>query len=157
MGWRDSIKAQAPNFPRIRRYPVTIQTKPTDQGEKEPQDPSSVSIVSGLPHNAESEAQGTGSPETDNALSFVSIVSDNQHLSGKEREVPATERTENESDLWLQAWRELADMTQGIQESDWRFKGIMDLLGGCDRAFEAGSWTDFERLTEKVRGLCEKR
>ena len=61
------------------------------------------------------------------------------------------------SDLWLQAWGELADLTQGIQESDWRFKGIMDLLESCDVAFEAGNWTDFEQLAEKVKRLCEKR
>jgi len=37
-----------------------------------------------LPHNAGSETQEIGSPETDNATSIVSIVSDSQHLSGNE-------------------------------------------------------------------------
>ena len=59
--------------------------------------------------------------------------------------------------LWVNAWRELAEMTSGIEKSDRRFKAVLDLLNLCDKAFEVGNWTDFERLAEKVRWLCEKR
>ena len=64
---------------------------------------------------------------------------------------------ETSSDLWLQTWRELADMTQDIQETDWRFKAVLDLLNSCDKAFEAGNWTDFQRLAEKTNILCQKK
>jgi isocitrate dehydrogenase kinase/phosphatase len=48
-------------------------------------------------------------------------------------------------------------MAQGIQEQDWRFKGIMDLLDGCDKAFEQGDWAAFQRLAEKAKTLCQKK
>ena len=64
---------------------------------------------------------------------------------------------ENAPNDWLDAWRDLAKMTSGIQENDWRFKAIMDLLNLCDKAFEAGNWTDFQRLAEKANILCQKK
>ena len=76
----------------------------------------------------------------------------------KERfpEPKTTDTNRPTPDQWLSAWRTLADLTQGIQESDWRYLGVLDLLDGCDRAFEQGNWPSFERLARKVKGLFEK-
>ena len=59
------------------------------------------------------------------------------------------------SDQWLEAWCELAAMTEGVLKSDWRFNSVTDLLEECDRAFESGSWLDFQRLAGKVQALMD--
>jgi len=71
----------------------------------------------------------------------------------KER-FPETHSTSHD---WLQAWRNLAAMTGGITKDDWRFPGIMDLLNGCDKAFESGNWAAFQRLAERVKALCLRK
>ena len=65
--------------------------------------------------------------------------------------------THHNANLWVNAWREIADLTSGIQEMDRRFKAVLDLLNLCDKAFEAGNWEAFQRWAEKVKDLCRKR
>jgi hypothetical protein len=64
---------------------------------------------------------------------------------------------ETSTDPWLHAWRDLAEMTRNVEEADWRFLGVMDLLNGCDKAFESGNWAAFQRLAEKAKTLCQKK
>lgn len=72
-------------------------------------------------------------------------------------ETPQKESIPGRLERWTETWRDLATMTQDIQETDWRFKAVLDLLNSCDKAFEAGNWTDFQRLAEKTNILCQKK
>ena len=71
----------------------------------------------------------------------------------KER-FPENQSTPND---WLQAWRDLAEKARNVEEADWRFLGVMDLLDACDEAFAKGNWADFARLSEKVKTLCQRK
>jgi len=58
---------------------------------------------------------------------------------------------------WAEGWRDLASMTSGIQETDPRFKGILNALVSCDRAFEAGDWGRFVWSKKAVREVLEDK
>jgi len=59
---------------------------------------------------------------------------------------------------WIQGWRELADLTSGIEQSDPRFKPLNNLLAQADTAFERDNWADFQiaelRLTDMIKGTA---
>ncbi len=52
---------------------------------------------------------------------------------------------------WLRVWRELADCITGITRDDPRFQPVMAALDVCDRAFERGDWTGFQRTADRVK------
>jgi hypothetical protein len=52
---------------------------------------------------------------------------------------------------WLQAWRDLATLTDGITRDDHRFQPVMSGLDQCDLAFEQGDWPAFERAAARVK------
>ena len=58
---------------------------------------------------------------------------------------------------WLAAWRELAQMTDGIQKTDDCFAPVMAALDRCDLAFECRDWSAFQREVELLRRLCPKQ
>jgi len=57
---------------------------------------------------------------------------------------------------WMTSWRELADLTTGIEQSDPRFKPLNNLLEQADRAFERDNWAAFQiaeaRLKDMIKG-----
>ena len=56
---------------------------------------------------------------------------------------------------WLEAWRELAEITLGITRQDVRFQSTMNALDQCDAAFLANDWPSFQRAAERVRGAVK--
>ncbi len=58
---------------------------------------------------------------------------------------------------WQEFYQEIAAMTNGIQESDPRFKPIMDILDQCDRCFENGDWQTFQTHLPKLKKLCGEK
>ena len=51
---------------------------------------------------------------------------------------------------WLQAWRELARLTHGIEKTDPRFAPVMAALNQCDDFFLAGDWPGFQQIAEDI-------
>ena len=58
---------------------------------------------------------------------------------------------------WVVAWRNLAQLTDGITKDDPRFLSVCDALEKCDRAFEQDKWTVFQQEAESVKRLAEGR
>ena len=141
MGWRDKIGPEARQHIHDLGETDTKHTEPPVPGEKEPQSPSFVCSVSNFQKSKNSNADPSPFQIGEKSVS-----------EKKKERVPQA----NPND-WLDAWRNLATMTQDIQETDWRFKAVLDLLNLCDKAFEAGSWTAFQRLAEKTNMLCQKK
>lgn len=52
---------------------------------------------------------------------------------------------------WIEAWRELATITNGIEKSDRRFLAILDLLEKCDHYFEQDDWPGFKQTADQVQ------
>ena len=52
---------------------------------------------------------------------------------------------------WESAWRELSQLTLGLEKTDLRFDLIMTLLDQCDEAFLKGDWEGFERVAEGLK------
>ena len=57
---------------------------------------------------------------------------------------------------WVVAWRNLAQLTDGITKDDPQFLSVCDALEKCDRAFEQDKWTVFQQEAESVKRLVEE-
>ena len=57
------------------------------------------------------------------------------------------------STQWLEAWRELANITDDIEKSDRRHMPILDLLRQCDWHFDQGDWLSFKRAAGKIKRI----
>ena len=91
--------------------------------------------------------------EHSNQDNFVDIVDETQRPEDPKRaKLPRVSQAR-----WLKTWRELADLTTGVEVNDPRFRPIMEALESCDRAFEQGDWATFQRLAEKAKTLCQKK
>ncbi len=59
---------------------------------------------------------------------------------------------------WMASWQELADLTTGIEQSDPRFKPLINLLEEADTAFERDNWAAFQlaesRLKDMIKGTA---
>ena len=53
-------------------------------------------------------------------------------------------------DQWLQAWRGLARLTNGITKGDSRFAPVMAAIDQCDDLFLAGDWPGFQQIAEDI-------
>ena len=51
---------------------------------------------------------------------------------------------------WLQAYQELARVTNNITKDDSRFLPVLHALDGCDAAFEKDDWQEFVKGMEQV-------
>ena len=67
-----------------------------------------------------------------------------------ERETPKTNPD------WLMAWRELAQVTYGIEQDDARFESVMRWLNACDVAFSLGSWDTFCEAAAEVKRIARR-
>ena len=56
---------------------------------------------------------------------------------------------------WTQSWRELADLTTGIEQSDPRFTPMINLLEQADRAFERDNWAAFQIAELRLKDMLE--
>jgi len=56
---------------------------------------------------------------------------------------------------WLTAWRDLADVTSGIEPDDHRLPPIMTLLDQCDECYLAGNWIGFRDAASKVHKVVQ--
>ncbi len=186
MGWREIMGVEASTQLSGIRKTGTIHTKPPSKDEKDPQKPSSVCIVpdslippkdvGGIPATEKTgsdvmdEDEGMLTFEALELITFstkargiVSLKPGNR-LTWPEEEArrvlqyyPETLRLIETSPDWPAAWRALADMTGGIEQSDGRYLGVLALLDECDRAFDGKNWTDFKRLAEKVRFYVSRK
>jgi hypothetical protein len=57
---------------------------------------------------------------------------------------------------WTQAWRELADLTSGIEQSDSRLKPLINVLEQADKAFESDNWEEFQIAASRVENIANK-
>ena len=57
---------------------------------------------------------------------------------------------------WHKGWRTLADLTSGIEQSDSRFKPLINLLEQADRAFESDKWEEFQIATSRIKNIANK-
>jgi|GEM_PF-4869652 len=55
---------------------------------------------------------------------------------------------------WVESWRELASVTNGIMKGDPQFNLIMRLLEVCDKHFSEGDWTGFQAVALRIKNLC---
>jgi len=56
---------------------------------------------------------------------------------------------------WVASWRELADLTTGIEQSDPRFKPLNNLLAQADTAFECDDWAAFQIAESRVKHMLK--
>ena len=56
---------------------------------------------------------------------------------------------------WVDAWRDLAQTTNGIIKTDPRFELVCDALERCDEAFSAKNWPRFQKAADEVRRLVK--
>jgi len=59
------------------------------------------------------------------------------------------------SQQWVDAWRDLAQATNGITKTDPRFELVCDALERCDDAFSAKNWPRFQKAADEVRRLVK--
>lgn len=78
-----------------------------------------------------------------------------QMKAALEAQAPLVDETKRQVDpkKWASAWQELADLTTGIPEGDYRFEPILRLLDGCDEAFEKGDWPLFVWKARAIKRL----
>ena len=57
---------------------------------------------------------------------------------------------------WITAWRELADLTSGIEQSEPRFKPLINVLEQADRVFERDNWEEFQKAASRVLNIANK-
>ena len=55
---------------------------------------------------------------------------------------------------WETAWRDLAELTEGITQKDPR---VCHALEQCDQAFESGSWQTFQIAVSALKGIMGYR
>ena len=58
---------------------------------------------------------------------------------------------------WETAWRDLAELTEGITKNDPRFQPVCHALEQCDQAFESGSWRTFQIAVSALKGIMGHR
>jgi len=56
-------------------------------------------------------------------------------------------------DQWLDAWRGLAYITDGIEKSDPRQPIVCEIIERCDQAFEQDNWPVFRQEAESAKRL----
>ena len=56
---------------------------------------------------------------------------------------------------WTQGWRELADLTSGIAQSDPRFNPLINLLEEADAAFADDNWAAFQIAEARLKNMLE--
>ena len=54
---------------------------------------------------------------------------------------------------WLEAWRELAQVTYGILPDDPRLESIMRWMNVADVAFHLDSWSSFQEAAARVKEI----
>ena len=57
---------------------------------------------------------------------------------------------------WVVAWRNLAQLTDGITKDDPRFLSVCDALEKCDRAFEQDNWTVFQQSVDSLKAIMSR-
>jgi hypothetical protein len=72
-----------------------------------------------------------------------------QKLKKLEDETPKTNKE------WLTAWRELAQVTNGMTADDPRFESVMCWLNVCDVAFSIDSWPRFQEAAAEVKRVMQ--
>ncbi len=186
MGWREILGVDDTTQLQTQGDIPTIPTEPPSQGGSDPKSQSSVGIVPISPSLSKCEGgipatEKTGSDvmnKDEGMLTFEALelitfstkargivsLKPGNRLTWPEEEArrvlqyyPETLRLIETSPDWPAAWRALADMTGGIEQSDGRYLGVLALLDECDRAFDGKNWTDFKRLAEKVRFYVSRK
>ncbi len=56
---------------------------------------------------------------------------------------------------WLAAWRELAELTLGIEEDDTRFYSLNLALDACEQAYTASNWALFKSASRRIKNLVQ--
>lgn len=56
---------------------------------------------------------------------------------------------------WLEAWRELADITSDIGPDDARLRPVLAALERCDKLYLARKWTEFHKAAMEVRNIAQ--
>jgi len=67
----------------------------------------------------------------------------------------AKEKVRVSSTQWTESWRELAKMTEDIEECSPKFQPIHKALEGCDLAFAQENWMEFFRAYQSVQALVK--
>jgi len=92
------------------------------------------------------------------ACSFVLVGSKQETLSPQIQE-GRENNNQNQASMnekWLNGWRTLVDLTSGIEQSDPRFKPLVNLLKQADRAFERDNWEEFQIAASRVKNIANK-
>ena len=55
---------------------------------------------------------------------------------------------------WETAWRDLAELTEGITQKDPR---VCHALEQCDQSFESGNWLNFQKAASALKGIMRHR
>jgi hypothetical protein len=56
---------------------------------------------------------------------------------------------------WLERWRELATVTNGLTRDDPRFQPVCSALDRCDVAYAADDWSRFEQAADEVKRIVQ--
>ncbi len=54
---------------------------------------------------------------------------------------------------WESAWRDLAELSEGITKNDPRFQPVCEALEECDRHFENDDWPKFQESTAMIKRI----
>ena len=58
---------------------------------------------------------------------------------------------------WETAWRDLAELTEGITKNDPRFQPVCHALEQCDQSFESGNWLNFQKAASELKEIMGHR
>lgn len=58
---------------------------------------------------------------------------------------------------WLEAWRDLAELTESITKNDSRFHPICDVLNECDFSFQLDDWLAFHEATKRIHTIINNQ
>jgi len=56
---------------------------------------------------------------------------------------------------WHAAWNDVARMTHGIPDTDSRFHPVQQLIDGCDDAYLANDWKQFQESFERLKAVIQ--
>ena len=79
-------------------------------------------------------------------MGYLDVI---ERLEGPTKDTARTQRS------WLDAWRELARLTYGIEPGDGRLARVLDALNQCDEAFIKDDWQGFERGSLRVSVIVQ--
>ncbi len=72
--------------------------------------------------------------------------------------VPGKVRSISEASVnWLRLWRDVAEVSSGLESADLRFESVMTLIQRLDEAFEEGNVRTFTVWLEELQRVMSNR